>query len=84
MCQGKPDAKRSKGSDELRARICTTKLLTNEKELKESSSSKQWKANTNLMEGVSQVLATSSNRIWQLWPRSSDFRDKDTKRVYEI
>lgn len=84
MCQEKPNAKRNKGSDELRARICTTKLPTNEKRLKESSSSKQWKAITNLMEGVSQVLAPSSNRIWQLWPRSSDFRNKDTKRGYEV
>lgn len=84
MCQEKPNAKRNKDSDELRARICTTKLPTNEKGLKERSSSMQWKAITNLMEGVSQVLAPSSNRIWQLWPRSSNFRDKDRKRVYEV
>lgn len=40
MCKEKPDAKRSKGSGDLRARICTTKLPANEKELKESLSSK--------------------------------------------
>lgn len=41
MCKVKPDAKWIKGSDDLRARICTTKLLTNEKQLKENVSSKQ-------------------------------------------